>query len=605
MTRADQGLQPDSSLKGRYLTVGPPGTGKTTWLGSQVRAIIKRQQISDLFRYPEPVLICSLTRTAAAEVAGRDLPIGKHMIGTLHAHCYRALDRPAVAAGKILAEWNREHPNYMLSEGVARSDLDDLSMDSPAYEQAGDELMEDYQLMRNRLVPRTSWSQQLKEFASVWEEWKQVNDLRDFTDLIEDCLRFEIAPPGDPRVIMVDEAQDLSAMEHELFLAWGQMVEATIAVGDPWQSLYEWRGAHPQLFSDPDVPESHRRVLRQSFRVPRKVLVLAQLWAKRLSSWQSIEYKPRREEPTDPDSDFIEGDLSISPATWKQPQPLARRILHYLEEGRTIMVCASCGYMLGPVIRLLRETGIPIANPWRACHGAWNPLSSSGISMADRIVALLRADPVTFGEESFPWHNEVLWKWVKVMRASGLLNYGCKKQVEIAAETSPDLIGDWSEWFTDGGAFTELVKIMNDKDRTDVGEIIGWMRQQVMATAQPALDYPLKVLSSRGVEPLVEAGTWYKQPSSMAGQGVLVGSIHSFKGAEADVVFAFPDLSGAAYREWIHAGPSQDSVIRTFYVAITRARERFVACTPCGQLSVDLQHAAIEAGKLAEERSTA
>jgi len=70
---------------------GPPGCGKTTWLS---------RQVARAWEKGEKVLIASLTRAAAAEVAGRELPIPRDNIGTLHAHCYRSLGRPRIAETK-------------------------------------------------------------------------------------------------------------------------------------------------------------------------------------------------------------------------------------------------------------------------------------------------------------------------------------------------------------------------------------------------------------------------------------------------------------------------------------------------------------------------
>ncbi len=59
---------------------------------------------------------------------------------------------------------------------------------------------------------------------------------------------------------------------------------------------------------------------------------------------------------------------------------------------------------------------------------------------------------------------------------------------------------------------------------------------------------------------------------------VLVGTIHSVKGGEADVVFLFPDVSSAADVAYQRYGPDRDSVIRLFYVGVTRARKTLYIC---------------------------
>lgn len=59
-----------------------------------------------------------------------------------------------------------------------------------------------------------------------------------------------------------------------------------------------------------------------------------------------------------------------------------------------------------------------------------------------------------------------------------------------------------------------------------------------------------------------------------------MGTIHSVKGGEADVVVLFPDLSAAGMRQWVGPWEGRDAVIRCFYVGMTRARETLVICQP-------------------------
>jgi DNA helicase II / ATP-dependent DNA helicase PcrA len=59
---------------------------------------------------------------------------------------------------------------------------------------------------------------------------------------------------------------------------------------------------------------------------------------------------------------------------------------------------------------------------------------------------------------------------------------------------------------------------------------------------------------------------------------VVVGTIHSVKGGEADVVYLFPDLSREGDAAYQQAGQPRDSVIRQFYVGMTRAREILYIC---------------------------
>src|SRR3990172_687298 len=187
--------------------IGPPGTGKTTFLSRQVRLA---------YEAGHDVMVCSLTRTAAAEVAGRDLPISKDAIGTLHSHAYRALDRVKIDIAddpSHLSEWNEAHPNMALSAGRILDEDNSAPSFGPT---EADAPYLDYNNQRARLVSRENWRQSTLFFAKAWEHWKHEQLLMDFTDLLETALLDCDTAPNSPGVIFQDESQDSSALEMAL-----------------------------------------------------------------------------------------------------------------------------------------------------------------------------------------------------------------------------------------------------------------------------------------------------------------------------------------------------------------------------------------------------
>src|SRR5262245_61224581 len=101
---------------GVYHVWGPPGCGKTTRLQRSVQRICGLPGEMGWPSTKAPVLISSLTRTAAVEIATpksglEALPIPRQQIGTLHAHAYRSLGCPEVAEGKV-AEWNEREQEH-------------------------------------------------------------------------------------------------------------------------------------------------------------------------------------------------------------------------------------------------------------------------------------------------------------------------------------------------------------------------------------------------------------------------------------------------------------------------------------------------------------
>ena len=64
---------------------------------------------------------------------------------------------------------------------------------------------------------------------------------------------------------------------------------------------------------------------------------------------------------------------------------------------------------------------------------------------------------------------------------------------------------------------------------------------------------------------------------------VIVGTIHSVKGGEADHVVVFPDISPLQWDQLQQDGwDGRQAVLRTFYVGMTRARESLILGLSCG-----------------------
>ena len=514
--------------------IGPPGCGKTTWLSRQVKRAVDNNQ---------EVLVASLTRAAAAEAAGRGLPIPPRNVGTLHAHCYQALGRPALTADKKhLVDWNTTHPELALSSSDDRIDGDNLedSGQSP-----GDKIMAAYQVLRARMA--TSYPIHVDRLARAWTEWKAEAGLMDFTDLIEQCLDTVPTAPGNPSVIFLDEAQDMDLLEMSLARKWGEAAGYLVVVGDPDQNLYQWRGSDPEAFVDPPVPAEQMRILSQSYRIPRAVHTAAVRWIERTPGRTPVEYYPR-------DAD---GEVRQVPGTWSQGEVILRDMRQYLDAGKSVMVLASCAYMLRPMLSRLRAIGLPYHNPYRLAAWAWNPLQSSRrrITPKDLVLAFLR-----LSEEGL-WTADDMRRWIAASKTAGVLQGG-RGTLDDLTETGAV---DWEKihnLLTEGAIEAGL------------GGDLGWLRSNLLASRQKGAEFAIRVAEAHDAETLA------KTPQ------VIIGTIHSVKGGEADVIYLFPDLSYAGMIEWIGRGSA--AVRRLFYVGMTRAKETLVLCQPATSRSVEL-----------------
>lgn len=575
-------MEEELLYNGHYHIIGPPGTGKTTFLKKQVERIVEK--LKRHIGNREPVLICSLTRTAAAEIAGRSLPIKKRQIATLHSHAFRSLDYPMIATqGHLISEFNKLYPYMTISstsDDVERGAEDIVQSNA---KNSGDAYLEQYETERHKCTPRDKWPAKLSKFAENWERYKSQHNCMDFTDLIEKCITMQIRPPGNPYVIIADEAQDLSRLEFKLLKQWGDMSNALIAVGDPWQAIYEWRGADPDALFNNDISEDRIRVLSTSYRISAKVHRAAMQWVKGMSNYHPIDYKPR-DEP---------GFVSEVAGTFRRPESAIDEALRDLKKGKSVMFVASCGYQLDTLRNQLKSRNIPYANPWRTKRGDWNPLNvGNGVSMTQRIINLLRPDSNVhepFSEDGVRvwWTPAEFKSWATVLQGKGVILRGMKKRIDAVVEKYPE---DHRIDFLDAALYFEegfFDPLMDALSQGNTAESLRIWSNALMPKWKERARYPLGLFKKNGPQLLKSSASWYEDPSNAAGKAVFIGTIHSFKGAEADVVYLIPDLSASAMREWIGTPQQRDGIYRAFYVAITRAKQGLRLMQPTGSACID------------------
>ena len=501
--------------------IGPPGTGKTTWIARQVSIALEKGYLP---------MVLSLTRAAAAEAKGEinNLPSGH--VGTLHSAAYRGLNGPTLIRDKGVRErWNAEHAT--LAMGELSEDLDDRTAANIALVDAkprnGDMLLREYDLLRAHHTPRDRWRDQMRLWAELWDGWKAKNNVMDFTDLITHALARVPSAPGTPTVIFVDEAQDLSAVEYKLVEKWGKAAGRLVLVGDPWQNLYRWRGADPDLLGTPDV------VLKRSHRVPRAVHDVATTWMRFMGRYPALEYLP----------DEREGEVHRGVGTWRTPD--LRAVNADLDAGLTVMILASCAFHLVPTIQAARALGLPFGNRWRLRNASWNPLRGGGAGVLSAYL-----DLSTSGELSF----ERLFQWVRRVKVKGVLRKGVlRKDLQRQAEEGGAI---------DTGALYEVLtdEAMDAVLRGDTD----WLMEHATMGAASSLRYALQVMRVNGVDALTD------EPR------LTIGTIHSTKGAEASSVYLYPDLSNSGYENWLahHDHPARRDIARLMYVGMTRARDK-------------------------------
>ena len=540
---------------------GPPGTGKTTTLSRQIKRAAQKYGAKS-------VLVTSFSKAAAAELVSRDLPCPKEQIGTLHAICWRAMSQPKIAESNV-QEWNKRYPHRAISR--AADSPDDYTVEERAEAYPGDAVFGHINYWRGRMIPPRMWSDLERTFWKHWTDYKQQNALMDFNDLLEQARRDFFAAPGRPSVIFADEAQDLNALQLDLIRHWGKQTDYFITSGDDDQMIYGFIGCTPKAMLEPKLPDYAVRVLDQSYRVPFRVHQFTQRWIGRVKERQPKLWKPREEE----------GTVKRIGDNWKWPALLIDNVIGpEVSAGRTVMVLASCSYMLSPLVSALREAAVPFWNPYRRRNGLWNPISQAEGGAASRALSLLSVHP------SWPdarrWRVKDLaliteWIAVKIEHDKGkeeeILIRGAKANLTARAKKegmTPVTAHDLAQTF----APATLDVLINSLAGASPDLLADWWQKRLASSFQKRSEYPLALAMKHGREALTE------EPK------VIVGTIHSVKGGQADTVIVFPDLSSLGEQQK-EADP--DSITRLFYVAMTRAKQRLYICHPghtgsCGDM---------------------
>lgn len=530
-----------------FRVFGPPGTGKTTYITKQIQAAIDKHGVGSL-------LVASFTKAASKELAGRNMTEEAN-IGTLHAHCYRALGKGEIAENHI-DEFNAAFPHLKLSAESGKVAVEDSWADSgPVTKTIGDELFHRMNVLRARMVKRDIWPQNVRVFRNAWTTFKKSDKLIDFTDMIELAYQDIDAAPGSPVIGFFDEAQDFTPLELALVRKWGQNMDYIVIVGDDDQLLYSWLGASTNVFlqGEPDK----KVILSQSHRIPAAVHRYADNWIMKIREREKKAYRPRE----------FEGEVRrLDTGTFREAERIVADSEKYLAADKTVMFLASCSYLLHGITAELRRQGIIFFNPYRERQGAWNPVrmgDEDRVTTLERLLAFVSCCPeVTRGKGL--WTENEFRKWAEIVRSKGNLKRGTKKKLKESSSSLFEVeFEDLVEVFEENSSFWQVL------DSFNLDNALRWFVDNVQSGKRKALEFPAAVLKKHR-----NAEIFQKRPQ------VIVGTVHSVKGGECDVCYLCPDLSVAGMQAAHRSREERNSVLRMFYVGMTRPRESLVLCAP-------------------------
>lgn len=298
-------------LEKNILLLAPAGTGKTNTLACRIAHIIEENRAM-----PEEILCLTFTNKACREMRERvEVRAGENgrrvMVKTFHGFCYEVIKAEAKRHADLFTDFtifDESDCQGLLKEIVdeewplraVQNLVNQLKEKKAEYAIASGNLQQDYEETLRKLVKEDAQSvknlaiddsyhfhQRLYEGWQIWGAEKtalydeRLHELHglDFTDLlvqVDELFRQdEVAAKWARRFVYIniDEVQDTSLLEYRII---SQIFGTSrlLLCGDYFQTIYEWRGSHPEVvlrrFQQDYQPR--RIVLHENYRATQVLL---------------------------------------------------------------------------------------------------------------------------------------------------------------------------------------------------------------------------------------------------------------------------------------------------------------------------------------------
>jgi len=293
----------------RTIIPGPPGTGKTHRLMYYLDHEIKKTD-------PSKIAYIAFSN-AAADEAKRRITNDKILVSTMHAFGSRELQ---LSTSTHLLKGDKWKGFKNFSNICA-----DLSFESyineSGYPQYKNSHMKIIEYARNKKISLEESALQLELHYSTdvylteqiyadLQTYKEQTGMFEYSDMISKFVEEDKCPPL--HCVFLDEAQDLSPLQWEMFFYIESKCTRSYIAGDDDQTIYTFQGADPNIFID---LKGHLDPQTQSRRVPRKIHKLAESIFPHMTTRLIKKWEPRDAEGEVHDNINYQ-DIDFSKENW-------------------------------------------------------------------------------------------------------------------------------------------------------------------------------------------------------------------------------------------------------------------------------------------------
>jgi len=492
---------------------GPPGCGKSTYLKKQIVRACDKFAPSRIGAVTFTNAGVEQIRAEIASTTGQSKEVAKNA-RTIHSHCFKLLKLNGdVIAERNVREFNALHPGF----AIKIDKLKDQDEDSESWRENrhAEKLFSEMQVNRNRMIPEEQWMPDVQAIWDAWSAWMAEAGYVDFTGMLERTLALRLRPDID--VLFVDETQDLSPLQFELMKMWSKKCVSTVYAGDADQAIYRFAGTVPEAFIT--LEHDWRHLLDQSYRVPHAVHAYAEQIIGLAKNREVTAYKP----------------VSSGMDTYKGEGRVYRCFSPDLTLPGMHMILCRCKFQVPRWIDILMKNNYLWHNPYRPEDLSWNPTRTISWIAARTYYDLMRGKIVK---------GKRFKKMVEKIQG-GFLVRGTKTRIkDMENDENIDLFNLANLGFNND--FIDAIR--------PVSEVIK-LTQRVTSIL-------------RKTSTIEEAEKMLMQEPK-----VIIGTIHSVKGGEADHVWLDTSLSPLIYREIRNSNEAFYDECRVAYVAATRAKQ--------------------------------
>ncbi len=275
------------AVQGPVLLLAVPGAGKTTVMVARIAHMIANCHIA-----PENILTITFSKASAGDMRQRYEKLFSQLgwttpqFSTIHAFCYRVLRSYCRLSGGQIPELIENQSGSESRSAILREIYNKINHEFLS-EDLEEELQSHLSLIKNCMLTKEEAAEQVTEVRNLWQiyeaysEYKRSRNLMDFDDMLGYAYTALRKYPDllnsyrqQYPYICVDEAQDTSLLQHQIIRLLAAPKNNLFMVGDEDQSIYGFRGAHPQTLLDFQKIYPNARILKmeENFRSSRSIV---------------------------------------------------------------------------------------------------------------------------------------------------------------------------------------------------------------------------------------------------------------------------------------------------------------------------------------------